>query len=43
MEKVKAAVAELTTSPESLVGYQEMDLCILFGIKFGETSGAKLD
>ena len=34
-EKVKAAVAESTTSPDDLVEYQEIDLHIIFDIKLG--------
>ena len=37
MEKVKASVAELITSPENLVGYQEID----FDIKLGENFSRK--
>ena len=36
MAEVKAAVAELTTSPENLVRYQEIYLRMLFYIKLGE-------
>ena len=37
MEKVKAAVAESTTSPDNLVGYQEIDLHIIFLYQAWET------
>ena len=37
MKKVKAEVAELITSPENLVGYQEID----FDIKLGENFSRK--
>ena len=33
MAKVKTAVAESTTSPKNLVGYQEIDLHMIFDIK----------
>ena len=36
MAKVKAEVAESTTSPENLVRYQEIYLHIIFDIKLGE-------
>ena len=36
MGKVKAEVAESTTSPDNLVGYQEIDLHIVFNINLGE-------
>ena len=36
MMKVRAAVAEFTTLPENLVGYQEIDLHMVFDIKLGE-------
>ena len=35
MEKVKAAVVESTTYPENLVGYQEIDLHMIFDINIG--------
>ena len=33
MAKVNTIVAERTTSPEKLVGYQDIDLHIIFDIK----------
>ena len=36
MEKLKAIVAESTTSPENLVRYQQIDLHMIFDIKLGE-------
>ena len=36
MAKVKTAVAELTTSSENLVRYQEIYLHMIFDIHFGE-------
>ena len=35
-ERVKTAVAELITSPGNLVGYQEIDLHMIFDTKLGE-------
>ena len=35
MAKVKATVAELITSPDNLVGYQEIDLYMIFYINIG--------
>ena len=42
MEKLKTAVAESTTSPENLAGYQEIDFHMIFLSILGKTSGAKL-
>ena len=36
MKKVRAAVTESTIPPEDLVGYQEIDLHMIFDIKLGE-------
>ena len=35
MIKLKASVVESTTSPENLVGYQEIDLHMIFDISLG--------
>ena len=39
MAKEKAAVSELITPPENLVGYQEIDLHMIFYINRGENFG----
>ena len=37
MEKLKTAVAESTTSPENLAGYQEIDFHMIFLSILGKT------